>query len=67
MSAAKRRDTERKKVWKVTKDAVNAYAKNPCAATEHGVEAAVAQVGRLPNPCAPSPVKRGRKSTIRGI
>ena len=47
MTDRKNPDAERKIAWKHTKDSVHAYARNPCAATEVDVKAAVAEVRHL--------------------
>lgn len=44
---------QRKQVWKATKAAVGAYARNPCRATEIRVEAALEEVKRTCAPCRP--------------
>ena len=63
MNPSKLKDAERKKAWDATKEAVGAYARNPCRATEVKVEAALGKVKRLCNPCHPEekPTKRGKK------
>ncbi len=52
---------ERKKAWDTTKQAVGAYAKNPCAATEIHVVAALKEVNRLCTPRAPARGKPKKK------
>lgn len=61
MTDRKNPDAERKKVWKHAKDSVHAYARNPCAATEVDVKAAVAEMRHLQEPCQPRPAKKTRK------
>ena len=46
---------EREDVWADTKAAVNHYARNPCAATEHEVAAALRRVRELEAHPAPGP------------
>ena len=53
MKPKQNHDAKRKKAWKVTKDAVHAYARNPCRATEIKVKAALDEVKRACSPCQP--------------
>ncbi len=55
------RDAERKQAWDTTKQAVGAYAKNPCATAEVKVAAALKEVSRLCRPCAPALERRAVK------
>lgn len=55
------RNPERKKAWESTKQAVGAYARNPCAATEIKVAAALGEVKRLCQPCAAARGKPEKK------
>ena len=55
-------DSERKKAWKQAKDSVHAYARNPCAATEVDVKAAVTEMRHLQPPTQPAPAKQNRKA-----
>ena len=63
MSSSKLADAKRKEAWKATKEAVGAYARNPCRATEIEVGAALDDVKHLCTPCAPKrkPAKRPKK------
>jgi len=54
MKAKLLQDAKRKKAWNTTKQAVRAYARNPCEATEVQVTAALNQTKRLCVPCAPA-------------
>lgn len=48
---------EREEVWADTKAAVGHYARNPCAATEHEVAAALRRIRELEahSACGPAP------------
>ena len=62
MTDRKTQDAKRKKAWKHAKDSVHAYARNPCAATEVDVEAAVAEMRHSQQPCQPAPAKKSKKA-----
>lgn len=51
---------QRKQAWDTTKQAVGAYARNPCAATEIHVAAALKEVKRLCRPGARAAGKPGQ-------
>ena len=57
MKGSKRREQEHESAWIDTKAAVGAYAKNPCAATEKAVSAALGKVREL-SACVPEAQKR---------
>lgn len=62
MKPKKLQDAERKKAWETTKQAVGAYARNPCAATEIKVAAALDEVKRVCAPCPPALKRRRGKA-----
>ncbi len=59
MKGSKRREREHESAWVDTKAAVGAYARNPCAATEKAVSAALGKVRDL-SACVPEAQKRPR-------
>ena len=55
-------DAERKQAWETTKQAVGAYAKNPCAATEVQMAEALKEINRLSRTCAPVKRKKTQRA-----